>query len=551
MIIHKPTILALALGIAFVALLAVVQDERAETVISDLGQLAAVTTAALLCALTARSDRLHGRAWRWLAVGVGSWAAGQLVWTYYEVVAGTEVPFPSLADVGFLGFPVAAGIGLVSWLNARGTRAAGGRDLLDGAIVALSLLTLSWVTSLGSAVADSTGELLGTALSIAYPIGDVVLGSMVIIAVARGRRDERSVLVVLALGLGALALADSAYVYLVSIGSYASADLVSGGWVFGFLLIGAAAFTRRVDAARPAPPATETGVAGGAPSLGADLLPYLALLAAVLALTYDVANTPSVLPVDRLLGLGLVLLVLGRQSLALVENRRLFTELARTRDLLEHQALHDHLTGLPNRALFTDRLDRILCRPGAGLGLLFCDLDDFKQVNDTWGHDAGDQLLAQVGERLLGCVRTGDTVARLGGDEFALLLEAPDQAEDIAARVIEQMAVPFVVNGQELVVSMSVGVTQHRVAYPPARPHGKRVTEGPLTNGAAADPAFDDRDSVAHWLLRTADQAMYDAKTSGKARVVLGDLPMRGAAPERRPGPAADGSQLVPPVEWA
>ena len=532
---------ATVLGLAFVGLLRIPGlGERTLLIISNLGQLAAVTAAALMCAWAASTDRRHPRAWRWLAAGVGAWAVGQVVWTYYEVLAGTEVPFPSLADVGFLLFPVASGVGLLAWLGSQSTLAARGRDLLDGTIIALSLLVLSWVTSLGSVVADGSADWLSAALSIAYPIGDVVLGTLVLMAVARGRRDERAVLVVLALGLGALALADSSYLYLVSIGSYASADVVSSGWVFGFLFVGAAALVQRAESRRPVGGPARDDLA---PSLGAAALPYLPLTAACAAVSYDLVSTPERALVDVLLGVTLVTLVLARQFLAMAENQRLYAELGRTRDLLQHQALHDHLTGLPNRALFTDRLDRALQRPTAELGLLFCDLDDFKRVNDQHGHDAGDLLLQLVAERLLGCVRAEDTVARLGGDEFALLLENPNDAEQIAQRVVEQMRRPFFLNGDEVHVSMSVGVTQHWASpLPPTDPRQRaedRLAVPVLLTEPDASVGTESG-AVAHWLLRAADQAMYTAKTSGKARAVLSGAPTGGGVrePGRVTGPA-------------
>ncbi len=534
--------LATLLGLAFVGLLRLPGlGDQAVLVISNLGQLAAVTAAAVLCELAARGDTRHPRAWRWLAIGVGAWAAGQVVWTYYEVFAGTEVPFPSLSDVGFLVFPIAAGVGLLAWLGSQSTLAARGRDLLDGAIIALSLLVLSWVTSLGSVVSDSSGDWLATGLSMAYPIGDVILGTLVLMAVARGRSDERAVLVVLALGLGALALADSAYLYLVSIGSYTSADLVSSGWVFGFLLVGAAALGQRAES-RHETVAERT--ADHQPSLAAAALPYVPFAAAGVALSVDLVRRSGSPVVDVLLGVTLIVLVLGRQFLAMAENQRLYVELGVARDQLEHQALHDHLTGLPNRALFTDRLDHALQRPTAELGLLFCDLDDFKQVNDRHGHDAGDLLLQLVAERLLGCVRAEDTVARLGGDEFAMLLENPNDAERIATRVVEQMRRPFFVAGHEVQVSMSVGVTQHW-ATPAPEPRPMLRAEDRLAvpvlltepdGSVGTEPG-----AVAHWLLRTADQAMYTAKTSGKARAVLSGTPVAGA-----PGPVEPSPTVTP-----
>ncbi len=125
-------------------------------VASDSGQLLAVSAAAVLCWLASRAPGSHTRAWRALAVGVGAWAAGQTVWTYYEVVAGTEVPFPSLADLGFLTFPIVAGFGLLTWLGTQGHAriAARGRDVLDGAVIVL--LAVAWARWPSRTVPTST-----------------------------------------------------------------------------------------------------------------------------------------------------------------------------------------------------------------------------------------------------------------------------------------------------------------------------------------------------------------------------------------------------------
>jgi diguanylate cyclase (GGDEF)-like protein/PAS domain S-box-containing protein len=162
---------------------------------------------------------------------------------------------------------------------------------------------------------------------------------------------------------------------------------------------------------------------------------------------------------------------------------------------LAYQAFHDPLTGLPNRALFLDRLGHALDAAGRSedsVALLFLDLDNFKVVNDSLGHGAGDELLVAVGSRLQGCVRPGDTVARLGGDEFTVLLEripGTGEAERVVERIMDALAVPFEVSGSEVVVTASVGVV----------PDARRRGRGP------AD------------LLREADLAMYRAKESGKA----------------------------------
>ena len=160
---------------------------------------------------------------------------------------------------------------------------------------------------------------------------------------------------------------------------------------------------------------------------------------------------------------------------------------------LRHQALYDSLTGLPNRVLLLDRLDQALGRSGRAGGqvaVLFVDLDDFKTVNDSLGHDAGNTLLSEVADRLGGCVRSGDTVGRLFGDEFAVLLEPPATVEDarlVAERAMECLERPFILDGQEVFTRCSIGIA---------------------FNDAAGDRPGD--------VLRKADLAMYAAKGRGK-----------------------------------
>ena len=175
----------------------------------------------------------------------------------------------------------------------------------------------------------------------------------------------------------------------------------------------------------------------------------------------------------------------------IVINHRDITERKVLEAQLTRQAFHDALTGLPNRALFTDRVSHALRRRGRqhrGVVVLFVDLDDFKAINDSLGHHAGDRVLQEVGERLRTTVRPGDTVARLGGDEFAFLLEDvgdPADADEVAERVAVSLAAPMAVGGVEVALRASVGIAL--------------ATEG--------DTAAD--------LLRDADTAMYTAKARG------------------------------------
>ena len=521
---------ATLLGVVFVVVLRVpAMSDTAVLLLSNGGQLLAASLASAGCVVASRRTTGHRRrAWRWLSIGTGAWAAGQLVWSYYEVVLGQEVPFPSLADVGFLLFPLAAAVGLVTWLGSQSSElVARGRDLLDGMIIAGSLLVLSWVTALGSVVAEGGGDGgFSLTLSLAYPIGDLVLGTLVLMALARGDSSERTTLAILTVGLGGLAFADSAYVYLVSLERYSSADTVSSGWVIGFLFVGAAGWSVRrqtAPSARKHTLLTGPQVAGRS-SLVRLVLPYLPLVAAGTVLCISLIRAPKTPTTDLLLGVGLVLVVLTRQFLAMTDNQRLLVALGDARDQLQHQALHDALTGLANRVLFADRLDRALLQPEATVSVLFCDLDDFKLVNDELGHEAGDVLLERVADRLLDCVRATDTVARLGGDEFAILLEDSGDALQVAERVVAAMTEPVEVAGREVRTSISVGIAHHQGTAPPP---AERRTTAPRTRSTV--PAGDTetatrRESTAQLLLRQADGAMYAAKGAGKGRAVLADF---------------------------
>lgn len=177
---------------------------------------------------------------------------------------------------------------------------------------------------------------------------------------------------------------------------------------------------------------------------------------------------------------------------------------------LSHQAFHDSLTGLPNRALFMERLLHAQSRAKRQqtcVGVIFLDLDNFKVINDSLGHEAGDHLLKTVAERLVACVRPGDTVARLGGDEFTILLEDmtdTNQIHGLAERIVQVMDTSVIISGREIFTTGSLGIA--------------------LSLG-------DER--TAEDLLRDADTAMYQAKTNGKARAVVFDRSMNADAVER------------------
>jgi diguanylate cyclase (GGDEF)-like protein len=207
-----------------------------------------------------------------------------------------------------------------------------------------------------------------------------------------------------------------------------------------------------------------------------------------------VANPPSEAGVLADVDLEL-LATLASQVAVAVENGRLEDSLAALTELkeeLRHQALHDGLTGLANRTLFRERVSHAMQlsrRTGGQIAVLFIDLDDFKNVNDSLGHGAGDELLSEVADRLREHCRPEDTIARLGGDEFGILLEevdGPSTATVIAQRVLDGLAQPVSIAGQEVRTTGSIGI------------------------------AFGRYGDTANQVLRDADAAMYSVKRSGK-----------------------------------
>ena len=196
--------------------------------------------------------------------------------------------------------------------------------------------------------------------------------------------------------------------------------------------------------------------------------------------------------------IGTLVSSFARMLATIEQQSQEINEFPRRLDQLVREAFRDALTGLPNRALFMDRLSHALTRAercGSNLAVLFLDLDRFKILNETLGPEVGDRLLREVAERITACLRPEDTVARLGGDEFGLLLEDTVElaaATAVAERVSAEIQRPFVVDGRDILISASIGIA--------------------LTRGGSMQPEE---------VLHNADLAMYQAKAEGRARYEL------------------------------
>ncbi len=622
-------------------------SQRLALIMGDFGLSAAAAAAAVSCFLCARGRRSRFRpAWLLFSLSSAMAAAGNLVWGWYEVVLDRPVPSPSYADLFFLCFAPPAIVGLLVLARRPVSKAGWVCLALDAWLIGGSLLTLAWSLALAQAAKAEGPTVAHTALSLAYPLLDIALVSMVLALHFRRSSVNRSAVNT---AIGALALTvmcDALFTSPLLHNDYRSGQLLDAGWFAGSLLLAYAPWvgqrhghteeeghTRVVYGYVPGPrqgqaahvPLQEGGHSrypAGRPitSSLAALTPYLAAAVCTLGILYNVLNGRSVDRVVLITGGTVVLALVVRQGIMLIDNITLTHELAQkenhfrslvqgssdvimiaapsgilqyvspaaagvygrpaeelrgselaslihpedlgcvvhevrrflaaspaeepttriecrfksgdggwlnvestvnrhdgglifnSRDVtervrlqaqLQHNAEHDPLTDLPNRALFTKRVGQALSgrrSSDRGTAVLFIDLDGFKAVNDTIGHQAGDELLVQAARRLQEAVRQSDTASRLGGDEFAALIVGDGgrdrtarehQIFELADRLRVTLSQPYTIDGNDVRVAASIGV------------------------------AFSEPGLGAGELLRNADLAMYRAKAAGKGRVEL------------------------------
>jgi diguanylate cyclase (GGDEF)-like protein/PAS domain S-box-containing protein len=293
--------------------------ELATLAFSDISAAVCATAAAAACFYTWRVESpSRRRAWGLFALAGASWAIGEIAWTYYELVLRQEVPFPSFADIAFLvAYPLAA-FGMLALPTAPQLFSSRIRTVLDATIVGISILFVAWATFLGPLYHASEGSILEQAIGLAYPIADVVVAAVAIFVVARARAGRRTTLVLLALGLLSLAVADSAFAYLTLSDQYSTGLPIDAAWDIGYLLIALAAI--RHDPSSPRPERTDE-------RSFAVLLPYVAVVIAVVVAGYKKVHDGNVGQVVFWGMLTVFFLVLVRQLLTLLDNVALLRNL--------------------------------------------------------------------------------------------------------------------------------------------------------------------------------------------------------------------------------
>ena len=431
--------------------------------------------------------RMHrpadARPWLVLAAGLALTTAGDWTWVILDRVFAAD-PFPSIADAFYLG-----GMGLivaaVVWL-VRGRIPGGDRaGLLDALIVAVGVGLVSWTFLMAPIVADESARMGEIAVALAYPTLDILmLGVLVRILLAPGPRVPS--LTFLMGAIVAFLLSDFPYAFLAIGDGYYTGHIVDAGWLIGAVLWASAALHPSMRQVAEPMEVGEVRMSWWRLAL----LGAASLMAPAVLVVQWVTGNPIDVPVIAAGCVVLFLLVIARLGGVVADLRSILHQRQSLEEELQRRALTDPLTGLANRTLFSDRLEHALAQRDQRVAALFLDLDDFKTVNDTHGHQAGDELLIGIADVLRRTVRPEDTVARLGGDEFAILIDrnaTEGMARSLADRLRGALRVPVRVAGRDRAIGASIGIS--------------------LGSSGV---------STAEELMREADIAMYVAKGAGK-----------------------------------
>jgi diguanylate cyclase (GGDEF)-like protein len=424
---------------------------------------------AVIVAFRAVRGRSRRRWWAVFAVGLALYGLGNVLWAFW-IGNLAHPPIPSVCDGLWLMLYPLSYVGLVGLARVDGQRGVPAGVWLDGIIAGGGLAAIGAALVFRPVLGAVSGSTATIATELAYPIGDLLLAALVVGVLAlRGWRIDRT-WGFLGGGFLLLSLADCMYALQVANGSISPSAMTNLFYVLGVALLAFAAWQTEPD--RPQRRAAGWSVL---------LVPTGFAMAALGLLLYDHFQRLDPLA----FGLAVVTLLA-----AFVRMGWTFADV-RSLSLARHQATTDDLTSLPNRRLFMARVGQAIAAANltAGqLSVLILDLDNFKELNDTLGHNAGDRLLCLIGPRLSSALRITDVVARLGGDEFAVLLGAlPNHAavSNVAEKVLDVLRAPFEVQGLALHITASLGIASF-----PA--HARDAEE----------------------LIKHADIAMYQAKAT-------------------------------------
>jgi len=439
-----------------------------------------------------RNRPANMKAWLFVAAALFSFLTADVVYYVLEITT-QSVPFPSIADGFYLGmYPL-----MILALTMMLRQVSPGRDfagIVDATLVAVATFAVLGILVMDTYLTDPTMDLLGRLISLAYPVMDVALVAVAARLLAAVKVQQSS-FAFLAAGLSSLLIADTIYGVLLTAGTFQTGGVADAFWIGFYALIAVGALHPSMGESIEPRPNRQGNI-----TRARLMVLFLVVLAVPLI---DLVWGE---PFDKLFTTSASMLMF---SLVLVRLMGLMTVVQTKEKQARHDALHDSLTGLANRKLFGERVENFVAQRKDGVvSVLFVDLDDFKFINDSLGHQIGDELLVAVAARLQDCVRSNDLVARLSGDEFAVLLESAVDRQDavaVAQRVQDSLEAPVIIDGREIMISASVGIAVER------RSNIER----------------------AETILRAADVAMYRAKNKGKGRFEFFEQGMHLEAIER------------------
>ncbi|MDC3417596.1 putative bifunctional diguanylate cyclase/phosphodiesterase [Aquibacillus salsiterrae] len=429
--------------------------------------------------------------WLVLSIGTGCSVIAQVICLYYRLFLNTYLPYPSLADAAWLLQSFLFVVALVIKKRLLESYYPVTRFLFNILIIITVAVTLSWKYLIGPGFSSSTDSILTIVVSMSYPILNlVVLSASISLYFIAQHSINKTVLSLLTISFFAQIVADSVYIF-----TFMDSIIVDHGiwvmplWSLSLFLIGFAG--NQVSQSQ---------------SLKSNQLHMIdrsnlvTNISIVILFILVITFNPTMTEIDVGFLVTFFLLFI-KQIITLSENEKLSlgleqkitertAELHTTLERMERMANFDPLTKLPNRNVIINFLeDKFRKQEQEKLAVMFIDLDHFKTVNDTMGHEAGDFLLVDVSKRLTNSVRTNDIVARQGGDEFIILVDNVDYEETkrIAERIVDSFDSPFLLRGNEFYTTPSIGIS----IYP--------------------DDATNKDD-----LIKAADNAMYQSKEIGK-----------------------------------
>ena len=384
------------------------------------------------------------------AMAIGSWSLGSVTATASSYLEFSAL-LGSISDVLYLLFYPLALLGLQLLISIQQRLTI--LELVDASIVGLGLSTLGAAFALQPVIPHFDGDLNQSFLAIIYPVADLVLLCFILATEVMQGFSARGLL--LSIGICVYAATDFLFLWQNLNLSYVFGSLVDYGWLLAFIMIAESAWQ----------PSSEKSTKNGINPILITISVFLsATLLALLAIAPD--NFPHFILIPAI---GTLALAFVRMSIALNQARSIGHErvLART----------DELTTLPNRRRLISEIQSFAVRRGS---LLLLDLDGFKLVNDTYGHEVGDKVLQQVAQRFSRALPNNALLARLGGDEFGILVDGSNESVmEIALALRGTLSYPFLIDGHEVTIGVSIGIAD---------------------NDGAAD------------LLQRADNAMYAAK---------------------------------------